>query len=307
MMTLNDFKNRWNSMPSYGFGYLRIDSEHPVDINIGYANIGQKTLFILDAYQIDLLPSSKSIIAESSKIDNGTWALSFKLIHRENEEAFVRLCWDIVESSRNEFGDPIALIVKRYIMWQKLLTQTRPDIMTSSRQKGLFGELLFLNEFIEKQGAEKAISSWSGPEGADQDFTFDETWVEVKAITLSSETVSISSLEQLDTINEGQLIIFRIEKTTPEDKIGKTLINIIEDIKLKLIDRILQKDHFENKLFLYGYKDNPEYGKIYYKNHGDLRYKVSEDFPKLTKKNIPKQISFTKYGLNIAMIAPYKI
>lgn len=38
---------------------------------------------------------------------------------------------------------------------------------------------------------------WIVPDGSDQDIVFEETWIEVKAITLASNTVKISSLEQL--------------------------------------------------------------------------------------------------------------
>lgn len=306
MMTYNEFKSRWDSMPVFGYGYLRVDSEHLIDFNIGYADIGQKTLMILNAYQVDILPSSESIIADNIVIDQREWAILFRLIHRDNEEVFMRLCWDIIESSRDVEDEPISFVVNRYLKWQKLLTQTRPEIMTVSRQKGLFGELIYLSEMIEKFGAEKAIMSWSGPEGSDQDFVYDNTWVEVKSIALASVAVSISSLEQLEIMSEGLLIVYRIEKTTIEDTNGKSLNDLVSNLRLILLNNKEVKEHFEFKLYLYGFKDSIEYSKINYKYFSEMRYLVTDEFPKLTKLNIPTQITFAKYGISLNAIEPFR-
>ena len=306
MMTFEEFKTRWNSIPMFYNSYLGIDSEHPLNINIGYADANEKTLYVLDAYEVENLPSSRSIFATCSQMDNEKWTFSFKLIQPENEEVFMRLCWDLVESSRTAYTNTLPFFLKRYTMWQKLLEQARPDIMSASRQKGLFGEITYLLNLIDLFGAEKAVSSWSGPEGADQDFIYDDTWAEVKSIALASANVTISSLEQLDTENDGYLVVYRIEKTTAQDAHGITLYDIVQKTQTLLAEGTYTKEQFELKLFLYGYKDSQEYNRTSYKYWGDEHYFVSKDFPRLTKKNLPNEISFAKYGLNLATIEIFK-
>jgi len=59
MMTFNELKEKWESMPVYGNGFLLIDRSHNVDINIGYEELNQKTLLIRNSGIILELPSSK--------------------------------------------------------------------------------------------------------------------------------------------------------------------------------------------------------------------------------------------------------
>jgi hypothetical protein len=252
------------------------------------------------------MPSSKSIAASNYQFADGTWVLSFRLVQSDNEEVFLRFCWDIIESSRDVSENIIDFMVERYLKWQRLLEYKRPNILPSARQKGLMGEILFLTECAKTMGAQKALESWCGPEGADQDFIYDSTWAEIKATTMASTTILISSLEQLDIDIDGSLMLYRLDKTTESDTSGITLTDMVQNTRTLFSSNLKSKELFELRLFQYGYKDLPDYDKQKYRLCGVEEYLVDGTFPKLTKGNIAYQITSARYTIDLASIALFK-
>lgn len=307
-MNFKDFENRWNSMPTIRNSYLGVDGEHPLSINIGFSDKELKTMIIVDIdYKIQELPISRSILPSLIKQENDKFSLSFQLINKEIVDVFIRFCWDIVEYSRSvSKRDALNKVVNRYIMWQKLLTHTINNSFSKSKQKGLFGELLYLKELFNVFDQYKAISSWSGPEGSDQDFIYDDTWAEVKTTSLASEYITISSLEQLEVTKDGIIIIYFLEQTTSVDSTGRSVRHLINELRDNLENDTLLRDQFDLKLFFYGYKDCNIYEEIYFRYCKEFRYRVTDKFPRLTKKNIPNGVCYVKYGVYINSIEPYR-
>lgn len=96
---------------------------------------------------------------------------------------------------------------------------------------GLIGELLFLKDQLSKSiGFSEALKSWSGQELTHKDFSYGDTWTEVKTIRRSSQSVRISSLEQLDSEYDGELAVYALEKMSPEYK-GITLNKLIVEMR----------------------------------------------------------------------------
>lgn len=306
MMTFDELIEKWEAMPVYANAFLLIDSSHHIDINIGYEEMNQKTLLIRNSGIVLGLSSSKSIVASNYQFMDDKWALSFRLVQSDNEEVFLRFCWDIIESSRDVSENTIDYIVGRYLKWQRLMEYKHPNILPVSRQKGLMGEILFLTECTKVMGAQKALESWCGPEGADQDFIYDNTWTEIKVTTMASTTISISSLEQLDLDINGSLMLYRIDKTTDSDINGFALKDMVQRARNLFSCNPKCKELFELRLFQYGYKDLPEYGRQKYRFCGAEEYVVDEAFPRLIKGNIAYQITSAQYNIDIASISMYR-
>jgi len=306
MMTFDDLKSKWDNMPIYANAFLLLDSSHPLEFNIGYEELNQKTLLIMDSGEINVVPSSKSIVASNYQFPDGKWVLTFRLVRNDNEDVFLRFCWDIIESSRKYTGDKIEFVLNRYIKWLKLMEHISPDILSSSMQKGLFGELLFLKELISILGDGKAVNSWSGPDNADQDFIYDDTWTEIKAVSSDAEMVNISSIEQLDNETGGRLRVYYLETTTPDNNNGLTLTQIVSEVRKLISSNRDVQELFENKLFMYGYKDNPIYDIQKYRLCGADEYDIQDGFPRITKGNINPAIVRVQYAISLAAINTFK-
>jgi len=166
--------------------------------------------------------------------------------------------------------------------------------------KGLLGELLFLQELIEKgEPLLMAVQGWVGAGGADQDFVYEDGWHEVKSVGASAASVTISSLEQLDCADEGELVIMRIDKAAPDKAGALSLNDAVRQISSKLTDASGALDLFRSKLSTYGYIDLQEYSEQKYSFSGSQRYGVNDTFPRLTRQNVPTQIESLHYELSL--------
>lgn len=305
-MKYNELKEKWDDMPAVGNGFLKLGLDHPLDLQIGYSESVYKSFIVMNTGMIKNIPSSFAIKVSNIQLMNMSWILEFQLVHPSFEEEFLWLCWDMIEYSSKEENTLNALI-HRYMTWQKLLQYENKSVMSFQRQKGLLGELLYLSQMIDDIGVETAVDSWTGPDGSDQDFTFPADWAEIKSVSLASETVHISSLQQLQQEIEGHLIVYILESTTAgEDRV--CLVNVVNEIKAKLMNDERYLDRFDLKLNKYGYRKSHE--NEYYDNQFRLiekrEYVVNNIFPKLVGENVCSEIVSCKYELSLAAIEKYR-
>ena len=296
-------QKQWDSIGYRDGGFLQIDTQHPLEWHIGFQSISQKTLLLVCSTDIGTIEPSKSMAVNRRRRESDNrWTLSFELLRNEQESVFAILCSDIIEYSRSAASESeaLALVIKRYKQWSQLLESQKSGLMDEHRRKGLLGELLFLQEKIEEStSALLAIQGWSGADGADQDFTFADGWHEVKSIGASAVSATISSLEQLDCIDEGELVIMRIDKATPEKAGAISLNDAVQKTSGMLSGEIDALNLFRSKLSAYGYIDLQEYSEQKYYCSGSQRYRVDETFPKFTRKAVPTQIISLHYELNL--------
>ncbi len=305
-MKFDELKDKWDNMPAVGNGFLKLGLEHPLDLQIGYSRNAYKSFVVMDTGIIKNIPSSFAVKVTNVQLTNMSWILEFQLVHPSFEEEFLRLCWDMIEYSSKE-ENVLNALIHRYMTWQKLLQYENKSVMSFQRQKGLLGELIFLSNMIDDIGVETAVDSWTGPDGSDQDYQFASEWVEIKSISLASETVRISSLQQLQQEKEGQLIVYILESTTAgEDRIS--LVDVVNEIKTKLANNARYLDRFDLKLYKYGYRKNHEneYLENQFRFIEKREYVVNDVFPKLVSENVSSEIVSCKYELSLAAIEKYR-
>lgn len=267
-MKFDELKEKWNNIPNVGNGFLKLGLDHPLDLQIGYSQNTYKSFVVMDTGIIKDIPSSFAVKVTNVQLKDMTWILEFQLVHPAFEEEFLRLCWDMIEYSSKE-ENVLNALIHRYMTWQKLLQYENKNVMSYQRQKGLLGELIYLSEIIDLLGIEAAIDAWTGPDGSDQDYVFPKDWTEVKSVSLASETVQISSLQQLQQEVDGRLIVYILESTTAgNDRV--CLTGVVNEIKAKLVDNARYLDRFDMKLYKYGYRKNHE--NEYQDNQFRLRF-----------------------------------
>jgi len=302
-------QKQWNSISYKDGGFLRIDTQHPLEWHIGYQSISQKTLLLICTTDIGMIESSKSMLVTRRKREtDNRWTLSFELLRNEQEDVFAILCSDIIEHSRTapEEKEALTLVISRYKQWSRLLESQSNGVMNESRRKGLLGELLFLEKQMNQSGSIlEVIRGWVGADGADQDFIYEDGWHEVKSVGASAASVTISSLEQLNCDGEGELVVMRIDKAAP-DKLGAVSLNdVVYQISSTLADASDALDLFRSKLNAYGYIDLQEYSEQKYYCSGTQRYDVNDIFPRITRQNIPQQIESLHYELSLPALADW--
>ena len=303
-------QKQWDSIAYKDGGFLQIDTLHPLEWHIGYQSISQRTLLLVSDAEIDAIESSKSmVVTRRRRESDNRWTISFELLRNEQQGVFAILCCDIIEHSRSgkDETDALVLVVSRYKQWSKLLESQHNGLMDEHRQKGLLGELLFLDDCFEKGYSVLAtVQGWSGADSADQDFMYPDGWFEVKSIGVSAISVTISSLEQLDCADTGELVVKRIDKVAPERAGAISLNDVVRLISDKLICDTDALNLFRTKLYAYGYIDLQEYSEQKYCCSDTQRYLVDDSFPRLTRKLVPPQIASLHYEINLPSVVDWK-
>ena len=247
MKTINEIKEIWDSIPKNIEGFLELDIDSPLSFHIGINNYGYLCFLFITDKDINIPNSSKKIIINNIELGDNEYAISFSLIDDNFQDIFKKICWDIIYFTKQQKADYVEALIKRYYSWVKLLESEGGKIISLNRQKGLLGELYFLNKLLKEKDPETVINCWMGPEKADQDFIFQKDWFEVKTINKSKNKVSISSIEQLDQENIGYLVVNYCEKTSLKDELGISLNELIGNIYDQLTSELI-KNSFEMKL-----------------------------------------------------------
>lgn len=277
-----------------------ISSSHPLDLYLGYNNLGKKTLALIEE-SVDLnFQSTKLIEVKINTRNDGKKAVCFSLMDDIEKDIFYRFCEDICEATKNvpkENG--LKIINSRWNRWINMFKNPHSLIMSEKEIRGLIGELVFLRDYMfDKYSVGKSIEAWMGPVSSHKDFEIDDTWYEIKVCYQSSKSVTISSIEQLDSKQGGYLCIVELENTNRYVTERLTLNNLVSQIFDMILDQKL-KQEFMKKVTEVGYSYFEEYDNYIYFCKNIKKYLVNDDFPRLRKEDLPKEIATVSYELLI--------
>lgn len=310
---MNDFeqqlRDKWNQINYYNGGSLKISLEHKLEWYVGYFTQTQKAIIILSNYPTENIESSKSILATCNMRQDGKYAISFSLIAQNQEDVFITMCSDIIRFSSGELDEEKALksVVIRYKQWIRLLEHQHSVLLSSVAQKGLIGELLYLKEIIEK-GVPiiTAVEGWVGPNGADQDFIYEDGWHEIKTTGVASTEITISSVEQLGCQETGELVVFKVDKCAPEKAGAFSLYSLVHRLIFILNNSPDAVELFIEKLNLIGYIDLQDYDKQKYLFYSRKVYIVDKSFPRLCRSALPTEMVNCSYILNLPSLVDWE-
>ncbi len=300
-----EIKEKFDALKNHK-GYIRINSTHPIDIYLGLNELNQKSFVIITSGELENIESSKLINAVIRQREDGRIYISFELLDNKMSDLFYKFCLDIIESTKDiPESNIVSFINKRWNDWGNLFKNPINTILGEKEIKGLLGELVFLNEYMFKNyRIDDGLNSWMGPDLAHKDFEIEDTWYEIKTVSQNSLTVKVSSIEQLDSNNQGMLVIIRLEPTNVKKSDYITLNQYVESIKKKLSTKQLLL--FERKLGGANYNYEKDYDKhIYYVQKIEL-YIVNEKFPRISKKMIPSEIVRVSYEIAIDSIRNFE-
>lgn len=313
MLTINDLVFKWNSLNEVSGEpvYQGYDATHPLQFFIGLDSSGNREFFIIFTNKPAYVPAcSRSIEVSSGSRRDGAFTLVFRLVQADQREVFTHLCWDLAETSRACFDQEkgMALILARYVLWQRLMEKGNMGLLSDRELKGLFGEIYFLkNCLLEKYGANIAIAGWIGPTKADRDFIYNDYWYEVKTTNPGAPFLKISSLEQLDTDDEGRIAWIQLEKTASTDPASMSLPILIKETKLALEMFPEAMEIFLMRILESGFVDRKEYNDLYFACRNIKLFSVSDGFPRIRRKDIDKRIIAASYEISISEINGYEV
>lgn len=290
------------SRPEY---FSRIDDEHILDLHIGLDEKGRKSIELRSMFKpVKVTGTSAIDVTQYTKPEYNT--IRFSLKDDDMSGLFYKFCEDIIEQTKdlkNE-KDGYKAITTRFFQWKKMFVLSKNTFLTEPEIMGMIGEILFLKgPLADEIGLSEALKSWSGQELTHKDFSCSDKWYEVKTISRGNTTVRISSLEQLDSDKNGELIVYSLEKMSPAYN-GISLNKLILETRQMFLSAD-DADTFLAKVAMQGYEYNNYYDEFVFEVSGLTRYKVTDQFPKLTHANVPKEITKANYDLALAEIMSF--
>lgn len=269
-------------------------------------------LRVIDDANISSLPRWNGINIDLLKIPEYSSSFYIRLEQRDGSDSniFEIVADDIILSLQNAEDDEMAYIeLKQALTKWKLFFDFSNEInMSPIKQQGLYGELLYLKEAVERNGI-AAVYSWTGPDAETHDFYFGANAVEIK--TTSSKApynVIISSEYQLDNNDiSGDLflIFFALHKSKAT---GETLPEIISKLKTLFSADVSALQDFQLRLVKYGYIEN--HAELYpygYTLRERQQFWIKDDFPRITHQIIPSGVGSVTYSLSLSNCSNYMI
>lgn len=290
--------------------FTRVRPSHNLDIYQGIDALGRNALLLITSSSPIPVKSSKSIEVSSGQRTDGKFSLIFSLRDDGYKDMFDCFCKDIINSSYIQAvadKNAYAFFVNRYNNWAALFEKAPNDILSSSAIKGLIGEILVLkNILIPRLGETLALEAWMGPLLSPKDFIFENSWIEVKTISSSTDCIRISSIEQLDSVNNGQIVIVRLDSSNFADQTSLSINDLYNDMVNQLQDPIA-RSLLDEKLIAMGYCFNRLYENIRFSLKKMELYEVKADFPAIKRVNISPAITHAEYDISIPSIEDFKI
>lgn len=244
--------------------------------------------------------------------DNSKAYLLILLKNSQHEDVFATLCEDLINGIAEIHGEEkvVKELLNRLEIWKSLFDKASSEGLTPEEQRGLYGELYFLNKWITNTSdCSKCIQSWLGSEKAIRDFQFSDWALEVKTTHGNNhQKIQINSERQLDTANLSTLLLLHLSLEAQQQN-GQTLNQLVNAVIEVLSTDIVSQTQFRSKLLHAGYFNHH---RLLYDNTGyHIRqvnyYLVSKDFPRIEEKDIRKGVGDVKYSIILSEYKDYII
>ncbi|MDP3583824.1 MAG: PD-(D/E)XK motif protein [Thiobacillus sp.] len=294
-----------------GYRLTRMAPEARFDI---YAGVDASS-FVLLAIGVHVRPPNITI--DSSSLDyfrqqrqDGSWLMVLRLRQNGLEAVFGRLCQDLVDAAEGVPDEKalVALFKERLNLWKRLFQHGGSGFLQPHEIKGLVAEMLVLESLIQDVARDlhETVSGWIGPKGADQDFMYSDRALEVKALGPGAESISISSLEQLDCAVPMHLVVIVLRQATPGEPRAIGLNSLVARIEGMIASSPEALNTFKERLLEACYVEHEFYETVLFEAVSRTCYRVGDTFPKITGDMVSPGIVSASYAIAIDAIAAFR-
>lgn len=285
---------------------LFIGLEQPADLRLFFSRIGHSALPKYRNVPVSRAVEGFSIVLDE---DEDRVAIGVRLKDNRYSDVFDGLVNDLVIALMDLTTDAAVAetMSSRLRRWQRLF-EAEPSGLSVEGQIGLFGELLFLEEYLIPALGAEAIDTWVGPQGGAQDFAISGASIEIKTCCDDRRcTVRISSEQQLDDGGVPGLYLQHI--VLQEAKHGRSLPDLVGDLRQVLVGSPVQLDTLTDLLIQAGYADTQadQYAARKYDPLRQDSYRVVDGFPRITKGSLPLGVLNVSYELSLSFCERFRI
>ena len=238
--------------------------------------------------------------------------LIIRLTDGEQREVFHRFCMDIVDATRpsRTVAEAVECFLARTWRWYRLLRGGGDGCLSQEEQKGLIGELCFLEcQLIPLIGPFDALQAWTGPVGASKDFQVGWIGIEAKTRSPHVPTVRISSAEQLDIAGTTRLFLLVVEVSGAT---GDSASVTVTDVATRIYDTIAAQDIpaailFEERLNATGFDWNDDYSDSPWLIGGGSLFEILEGFPRVTPPMFLPGVEDVRYAIALSRCESFRV
>jgi uncharacterized protein YbaR (Trm112 family) len=220
------------------------------------------------------------------------------------EDIVVKIC------AMSDSESALIAINQRVGYWRRLFSKATGEILSAEKQRGLYGELVFLRSSLQNTfDKAEVLQSWRGTESANQDFARNRNAVEIKTSKANNTSLHISNEQQLDFKSWDNLYIGLISVTETTGS-SNSLCGIIEEIKNLLKQDTVLCQEFETKLKQAGVNSDmiEEYNEKGYSVNKRRYYRIQEGFPLIIKEDLRHDAIYNvKYQIEISNCDSYEV
>lgn len=254
-------------------------------------------------------PRLNGVDVDLRSATRGTQRLILTLDRQKDLDLFAGFCRTLA-SVLEHAGDSaasLAVVLRHIQRWKAFMAGKAGPRLTPEEVRGLFAELTFLLEVIDKYGGqETAVRSWKGPERSHQDFIYGNSAVEIKSLVgVERSAVHISSEDQLDSPQSR--LFLRIYKLSelPDAPGAMSLNDLVERISTRLTDSEAI-EHWGRNLNEYRYAPLPDYNCPKFAVSGVRTFIVREGFPRLIRSVLPAGVVKVGYEIKLEAISAFE-
>lgn len=304
------------SIPQSNLNVRKLAVKCHHDLFIGKNEYGKELFIICLKGNQELIFKKHKITISGLDIDlrkdsHDKQNLVITLENKSDEDIFILLINSIIFSMTSaDSSKAIYEVFEAIKRWKLFLASKRMHILTPSQIRGLYAELTFLMTLLSEASAEdhqSILDAWKGPEKAQHDFIFNNIAIEIKSLNGDERsTVKISSEDQLESkFKKLSLKIYALGES--EDVENRSSLNqLVEHITTHL-ESLEKIDTFYSKLSFAGYLPLEEYNKPQFIIKNEKTFSIIDDFPRLTKSNLPVGIVRTSYEILLTDISRFEI
>ena len=319
------FEETWSAiekdkLPGTAVGIIRrrILPDACCDLFLGIEKPSNRRVFLLrvataDIPEAKLLPQARGFeVALLTLPDDPPGHSSVMLFQTKDtfRDIFATLTVDVAShiAPTKDHKTAIEQLLARLRRWQQFLERSGPDGLGDEAQRGLFGELWFMLHYLLPIAGTKAVTAWTGPSFAAQDFQLPGLAVEVKTTTAKEhQKLSITGEKQLESSAQLRIFLFHLSLSAQRDT-GVTLVEIVAQVRTLLASTPLALTVFEDALLTAGYLDDhaSRYLHTGYLKREHHFFEVKDNFPRIVGADLRDGVGDVSYSVSVAECLHYQ-
>lgn len=314
---MRNIKLLWENQNSTGeiIVKTRIDEIKYLNCYAATNRITGQHLYIMSVSKNVVIPELKNYrfkgVAIFTVREEKSTELNIYLLDNDLTDIFLLFIQNILEEIEQSVSESEAITKTLNIIskWKKLFDKINFNGLTLERQKGLIGELYFLNYLLNNERTSAvALNAWTGTEQEFQakDFRLGSIGVEIKFTSSQQPRIKVSSERQLDAENLTELFLVLYSADAVKDN-GISLNSIVEQTRQN-ISTEEERNIFNAKLQLNGYleEDRDNYDRMYSLKKV-FSFAIKSAFPKIVRNDLPLGIYDASYSIEISAVEPFMI